>query len=260
MTTLRLADRREAADLASFLGRLLRYDRAAAVRLQATPGGPDPAGGRVLAVFGRLPLGGSGVVAVRTARLAAPAQHPGRGGHPVQAEPSGEREPVERLDATVAAGQLLEALDEEAAVLALPPAVTGPAWAGLLPPRGGWRPLGSVEGAAVAAAVARAVAEFRTRSEAMEPQLRTRAALDALADEIWSRPLGLVARAAEAPEPAKLPLRAAHAAQVLGFLRPGAELAVFSAGGWLRLSGPLGSVAVRRTGAPGSGLGLTPLP
>ena len=35
-----LADAGEAADLAAFLVRLLRFDRAAAVRLQAVAGGP----------------------------------------------------------------------------------------------------------------------------------------------------------------------------------------------------------------------------
>ncbi|WP_055590076.1 hypothetical protein [Peterkaempfera griseoplana] len=228
MTTLRLADPGEAADLASFLSRLLRYDRAAAVRLQAAASAT--AGSGVLAVFGRLPLGASGVVAIRAARL--------------------REEPKETLDATVSAGQLLEALDEEAAALAVPPTVTGPAWTGMLPPRSGWRPLGALPGAPVAAAVAGAVAEFRSRSEAMPPEDRTRAALDALADEIWSRPLDSTA---------ELPLRAVHGAQVLGFLRPGAELSVFQAGGWLRLSCPHGSVALRRTAGPGSGLGLTPL-
>jgi len=228
MTALRLADPGEAADLASFLSRLLRYDRAAAVRLQAAPAAAVEGG--VLAVFGRLPLGGSGVVAIRTARLRELRTTP--------------------LDATVSAGQLLEALDEQAAALGVPPTVTGPAWTGMLPPRSGWRPLGALPGAPVAAAVAGAVAEFRGRSEAMPPEDRTRTALDALADEIWSRPLDTAAG---------LPLRAVHAAQVLGFLRPGAELSVFQAGGWLRLSCPHGSVALRRTAAPGSGLGLTPL-
>ncbi|MFJ6215275.1 hypothetical protein ACIQGZ_18370 [Streptomyces sp. NPDC092296] len=255
MTTLQLADQGEAADLAAFLARLLRYDRAAAVRLQAAPapgapaaaaepaaaesmaaestaaepvGSAEPAAG-VLAVFGRLPLGSAGAVVVRTARLA------GLG---------------ERLDATVSAGQLLEALDEPAAALRVPPTVTGPAWAGLLPPRTGWRRLASPAAAPVAAAVAQAVAEFRARSEALKSGSRTRAALDALADEIWSRPL----EAAPA-----VPLRAAHAAQVLGFIRPGTGLAVFAAGGWLRLSAPHGSVALRSSAAPGSGLGLTPI-
>lgn len=44
MTALHLADEGEAADLAAFLARLIHYDRAAAVRLQAS--------GTTLAVFG----------------------------------------------------------------------------------------------------------------------------------------------------------------------------------------------------------------
>ncbi|MFD0530154.1 hypothetical protein ACFQ1I_31070 [Kitasatospora arboriphila] len=46
---LLLAESGGAADLAAFLRRLLRFDRAAAVRLQAVPG---PESGGVLAVFG----------------------------------------------------------------------------------------------------------------------------------------------------------------------------------------------------------------
>lgn len=108
--SLGFADASEAADLAAFLGRLLHYDRAAAVRLQA--------GGGALAVFGRPPS--FEVLAIRTARLA--------GGH--------------TFDVTVSAGELLEALDPEGAdgpAVDLPGPVTGPPWAGLLPPRSGWR-------------------------------------------------------------------------------------------------------------------------
>ncbi|MFE7615142.1 hypothetical protein ACFU6N_05855, partial [Streptomyces sp. NPDC057496] len=74
--SLEFADTREAADLAAFLGRLLHYDRAAAVRLQA--------GGGALAVFGRPPS--FEVLAIRAARLAVP----------------------DEFDVTVSAGELLE--------------------------------------------------------------------------------------------------------------------------------------------------------
>ncbi|MFE7190613.1 hypothetical protein [Kitasatospora sp. NPDC057541] len=222
---LALADTGEAADLAAFLVRLLRFDKTASVRLQ---GVPRPDGG-VLAVFGRLPLGGSGALVVRTARLA-------RLDGP--------------LDLTVSAGQLLDGVDTTTDGLALPAPVTGPAWAGLLPPRTGWRPAGTSPAAQVRLEVAAAVREFRERSEAVPAHHRTRAVLDALADEIWSRPLTVL------PE---LPLRAAHAAQVIGFLAPQAPLTVHRAGGWLRLSAPAGSVAVRTAAAPGAGLGLSPL-
>ncbi|MFB0628422.1 hypothetical protein [Streptomyces sp. AB3(2024)] len=228
---LHFADSGEAADLAAFLGRLVHYDRAAAVRLQAR------AGGGALAVFGRPPS--FDVLAVRTARLAAPFATP--------------------LDVTVSVGELLEAVDETGAGLLVPGPVTGPPWAGVLPPRGGWQPVpGLPAPEAVRAAVAAAVAEFRARDEALPPQHRTRSERDRIGHEIWSRTLG----------DTDLPLRAVHAAQSLGFLRPvratvppaatpaGAPtpVALFASGSWLRLATPYGSVATRRPGRTG-GLG-----
>lgn len=92
------------------------------------------------------------------------------------------------------------------------------------------------------------------------PQARTRGALDAIADDIWSRQLGATG----------LPLRAVHAAHALGFLRPvrlpvptprGASSddgpVLLAAGPWLRLRTPYGSVAVRRSSS-GLGLSVTP--
>ncbi|AUG80041.1 hypothetical protein CFP65_5333 [Kitasatospora sp. MMS16-BH015] len=231
-TSLPLADSGEAADLVAFLTRLLRFDRAAAVRLQAVAGGggADPVGADgVVAVFGRLPLGSTGALAIRTARLARFDS---------------------AVDLTVSAGQLLEGVDTEAAELRLPAPVTGPSWAGLLPPRAGWELVGEPAALAVAPEVTAAVREFRERSEAVPEHHRTRTVLDGLADEIWARPL------AAQPE---LPLRAAHAAYVIGFLTPQSTLTVHRAGAWRRLSCPAGSIAVRSTAALGAGLGLTPL-
>ncbi|MFG2828549.1 hypothetical protein ACGFWI_13990 [Streptomyces sp. NPDC048434] len=242
MTALQLADAGEAADLAAFLARLIHYDKAAAVRLQA--------GGGVLAVFGRPPS--FEVLAIRTARLADDTA----------------------LDRTVSAGELLEGIAESADELTVPASVTGPPWTGLLPPRGGWQRVpGLPAPEQLVRAVAAAVAEFRARDEASPPQHRTRSERDRIGREIWSRTLG------DTP----LPLRAAHAAQSLGFLRPvragalvgggtapGAAgrapqpqpLSLLSAGGWLRLSTPYGSIAVRTGGPAGltglSGLTVTP--
>ncbi|WP_030204711.1 hypothetical protein [Streptomyces sp. NRRL S-87] len=234
---LHLADSGEAADLAAFLGRLVHYDRAAAVRLQAQ------AGGAALAVFGRPPS--FEVLAIRTARLAEPG-------------------PGAPLDVTVSAGELLESVDEAAGTAAVPAAVTGPPWAGVLPPRGGWQQVAGLPGAeAMRAAVGAAVAEFRARDEALPADRRTRAERDRIGREIWSRTVAGT----------ELPLRAVHAAQSLGFLRPVRALAggagpaaapgsgpagapepvaLLAAGGWLRLRTPYGSVALRR---PGGGLG-----
>ncbi|AVZ73076.1 hypothetical protein SLUN_13635 [Streptomyces lunaelactis] len=211
--SLHFADAREAEDLAAFLARLIHYDRAAAVRLQAWGG--------ALAVFGRPPS--FEVLAIRTARL----------GDPVE------------LDVTVSAGELLESL--EGAGFTVPAAVTGPPWAGLLPPRGGWRELsGLPEETAMRGAVAAAVAEFRTRDEQLPAERRTRAERDRIGRDIWSRTVGGTG----------LPLRAVHAAQSLGFLRPGVPVALLSAGSWLRLRTPFGSIAVRTNGL--GGLSVTP--
>ncbi|MBP0461566.1 hypothetical protein JFN87_29525 [Streptomyces bomunensis] len=219
---MRLADAGEAADLAAFLGRLLHYDRAAAVRLQA--------GGGVLAVFGRPPS--FEVIAIRTVRLS---------------EPGGST-----LDVTVSAGDLLEGVAEARAEVSVPSAVTGPPWAGVLPPRGGWRPVeGLPEVPEMARAVAAAVAEFRRRDEELPEERRTRAERDRIGHDIWSRTLGGTG----------LPLRAVHAARSVGFLRPpgaapgAGEAALFAAGSWLRLRTAYGSIAVR---AGGAGLGGLP--
>jgi hypothetical protein len=227
MTVLRPAEPGEAADLAAFLGRLVRWDKSAVVRLQA---GPVPGGGAV-AVFGRPPFGE--VLAVRTYRLAESAA----------------------LDVTVSAGQFLEGVDEAAGEAAVPPGVTGPSWAGMLPPRAGWRRVADLAAPQLRAAAASIVAEFRARTEALAPQSRTRAELDALAEEVWSRVLGETG----------LPLRVVHAAHALGFLRPvraavGAgqapegegedRPALLECGPWLRLRTPHGSVAVRRRTGP----------
>jgi hypothetical protein len=213
MTVLHLADEGEAADLAAFLSRLLHYDRGAAVRLQAA--------GTALAVFGRPPS--FEVLAVRAVRLGKPYED----GLDVT------------LDVTVSAGELLESVDEKGATALVPGAVTGPPWAGLLPPRGGWRPEPGLPAPdALRSLVAAAVAEFRSRTGELPSERRTRAELDRIGRDIWSRTVG----------DTRLPVRAVHAAQSLGFLRPGAPLGLFSSGAWLRLRTPYGSIAVRQAG------------
>ncbi|MGW1194256.1 hypothetical protein ACWD4B_00120 [Streptomyces sp. NPDC002536] len=241
--SLRFADAGEAADLAAFLARLIHYDRAAAVRLQA--------GGGVLGVFGRPPS--FEVLAIRTARLAEEAV----------------------LDVTVSAGQLADALDAAGAQgtpVVVPEAVTGPPWAGVLPPRGGWQRVpGLPDAQAIHGALSAAVAEFRARDRALPEERRTRGERDRIGRQIWSRTLGDTG----------LPLRAVHAAQALGFLRPAARqqqmavaasrsagaaaavlppagepFALLAASGWLRLRTPYGSVAVRTGGL--AGLTVTP--
>ncbi|MFJ9374071.1 hypothetical protein [Streptomyces sp. NPDC101455] len=221
MTVLHLADEGEAADLAAFLSRLLHYDRAAAVRLQAS--------GTALAVFGRPPS--FEVLAIRAVRLAKPYEN----GLDVT------------LDVTLSAGELLESLDELAATAGVPAAVTGPPWAGVLPPRGGWTPESGLPGPqALRGMIAAGVAEFRSRTQELTAETRTRTELDRIGREIWSRTVGETS----------LPVRAVHAAQSLGFLRPGDESGLFSSGAWLRLRTPYGSIAVRRAGLGALGVSV----
>lgn len=211
---LALAEPGEAGEFAAYLERQLRWDRAAAARLQAD--------GAVVSVFTRPAR--FDVLAVRAFRLREPAT----------------------LDVTVSAGELLESVDADA--MTVPAAVTGPSWAGVLPPRGVWRPESELPVGRVRNEAAAVVSEFRTRREALTPGEATREALDALAEEIWSRSL----------PGTPLPLRAVHAAHALGMLRATTPVAVLSKGAWLRLRTFLGSIAVRRGGG-GPGLSVTPL-
>jgi len=225
------------AELSAFLGRLVRWDRTAVVRLRSDEGEP------ALGVFGHPPFGG--VLAVKSVAL---------GG-------AGIATPV---DATVSAGELLEALAAIAdeGEFGVPASVTGPAWAGVLPPRGGWHRDAVLEAALVREAAARTVAEFRSRTEALVPEQRTRAEMDALAEELWTRPLAGPARG--------VTLRIVHAAHALGFLQPAAaaaggsrpdeQIAVLSAGPWLRLRTGYGSVAMRSSQSAASGLTVSPRP
>lgn len=164
------------------------------------------------------------VLAVRAVRLAKPY----------------ENGLDDTLDVTVSAGELLESVDEQAATSVVP----GPD--------------------ALRALVAAAVAEFRTRMEELTPEDRTRAELDRVGREIWSRTVGETG----------LPVRAVHAAQSLGFLRtrrtpPGSEAGagsgaglgedapkLLSSGAWLRLRTPFGSVALRRAGTGALGISV----
>ncbi|MFV0129858.1 hypothetical protein ACLGI4_19480 [Streptomyces sp. HMX112] len=184
------------------------------------------AAGGVLAVFGR--PASFEVLAIRTAGL-------------VDAAP---------LDVTVSAGQLLDGIEETAGKATVPAPVTGPPWTGLLPPRGGWREIpGLPDATGLRGAVAAAVAEFRARDEELPEGRRTRAERDRIGREIWSRTIGGTG----------LPLRAAHAAQSLGFLPPRGRIpvALLEAGSWLRLRTPFGSIAVRTGGA--GGLSVVPV-
>jgi hypothetical protein len=223
VTVLQLAGPDEWAGLRAYLTRLVGLDDRGAVRLQGEA--------TVLGVWGGPPLD---VVTLRPVALAEPLPDP--------------------LDTTVSAKRLLERLEAAAPVpdqdpsagipAELPATVSGPAWAGLLPPRSGWNQLAVVPAASVQDAVRVGIEAFRRRVDLLPEGDRPRAALEVVAAEIWARPVV-----------AGVPLRAAHAAELTGLLARDGEVRALESGPWVRLACPGGSVALRRDGA-GPGLGL----
>lgn len=212
------ADSGDADALGVYLQRLLAMDRAAAVRFVGI--------GAVAAAYTAPPLHGStgraSVLTVRAVRLGDDAQP---------------------FDRTVSAGQLLESIrtgEGGAAGFTLPAPLTGgPSWAGLLPPRTGWRPLGDIPLRQLAEAVAQGNADFRFGALG-----RDRSGLEELAEQIWAREL-----------PHGLRWRCAHAAAAMGFLGPRPESSaqvarVAAHSRWLRLDTPYGTVLERVTAGP----------
>lgn len=203
--------------LGAYLERLLALDKIAAIRLVGV--------GPVAAAYSAPPLHGSAsrgvtVLAVRTLALAA------------------DTPPFDR---TVAAGRLLDAIGPDSRGFTLPDALLGgPSWAGLLPPRTGWRPVGELTVRQLSEAVAQGNADFRFGALG-----RDRAGLDALAEEIWTREF-----------PTGLRWRAAHTASVMGFLGQPDDAAAASQTPariaahtrWLRLDAPYGTVIERTVG------------
>ena len=213
----------ERAGLTAYLGRLVGMDNRGAVRMQAR--------GTVLGVWGGPPLE---VVSLRPVALAASLD----------------------IDVTVSAQRLLDRLlealvdaqlpdDAAPIVITLPPPVSGPSWAGLLPPRSGWTTLAVVPAGSVFDAVRVGIEAFGRRADLIAEEQRIRAVLDAIAADVWNRPVV-----------AGVPLRAAHAAELTGLLGREGEVTALDTATWQRLSCPGGSVAVRKDSGSGLSLGV----
>lgn len=240
MTALHLVGASGLADLAGYLVRLLRYDRAAVVHLRAD--------GPVLGTFGRLPFGGgtSGVIALRTTELAVPVHLDATLSAGRLLDALSAADPVDRKDKTAADAAVSAGAGREPVEVAVPAPVTGPPWTAMLPPRTGWAQLASLPIPSLVREVADAVGRFRAQTEVLAAEERTRPVLDRIAEDVWSKALPGVPGT-------HVPLRAAHAAASLGFLGAvdaGTEATVLAVGGWLRLDAPYGSVSVRRPGGP----------
>jgi hypothetical protein len=134
------------------------------------------------------------------------------------------------VDTTVSAQRLLERIDEPS--VELPAPVSGPTWVGLLPPRSGWEERARGDVANLRVSVETAKSFFRARAEGVSDHT----ALEQIAHDVWERTCL-----------AEVPVRCAHAAELLGLMGPGDGVAVaYATDTWVRLAVPGGSVATRR--------------
>jgi hypothetical protein len=191
-------------DLAVLAERSARHDASAPLRLVAD--------GHLLATFVATPFD---ALAVRVTRLAEP-------GH---------------CDVVVeAVGLAARARAAREGTLLIPPRLPDVLWTTPLPPRSGWTPLNPLTVAAVRARLAADTEEFQSCAAAVPPGRARSAALEAIAAELWARPLV-----------GDVPGRLAHAADYLGFLPddPSDVIIVRRAGPWRRLDARHGATMAR---------------
>jgi hypothetical protein len=147
---------------------------------------------------------------------------------------------VDDVDVTVSAGRLRDIVGDvtrlpESTDVRLPDPVTGSPSLAVLPPRGTWMQGERGMAGDVSPLVDDAVARFRAsvpRAGSLNSEL--------LAEATW-----------DAPGWGGLPMRALHAARLLGFLtHPGARIETATISGWKRLVTPAGQVFVRSVTGP----------
>ena len=150
-------------------------------------------------------------------------------------------EPVE-LDVVVPVRSLLDRLVRlEAAVtdasapvtVTVPLQVSSVTWAGITPPRGGWKPHGSASAAVFEAAAREGIAEVA----AAIPSGTGEQLVQRVRSEVWGRPIAALDF---------VPAGAAFAAVSLGFLAADEPVQLFETGPWTRLSTARGHILVRR--------------
>lgn len=215
--TLSLADHATRDDLRIYLERLLRVGRPDA-RLVVR--------GAVLAVFGctqapdTLTDDAATVLVLRSFSLSAP--------------------PATAPDTVVSARALLDRLARMGLLgleLELPDATTTAAWAGVLPPGGGWEPVGTIDAASLAAVAEQGI----TRIADTLPDSPGDAVVQQVRRAVWGAEI--------APG---VPAAAAFAAEAMGFLGSGpatqdrpAAVRLSASRTWRRLSTDRGEVLVR---------------
>lgn len=215
--TLSLADHATRDDLRIYLERLLRVGRPDA-RLVVR--------GTVLAVFGctqapdTLTDDAATVLVLRSFSLSAP--------------------PVSEPDTVVSARALLDRLARMGLLgldLELPDATTTAAWAGVLPPGGGWEPVGTIDAVSLAGVAEQGIMRIA----------------DTLPDSPGDAVVQQVRRTVWGAEIAPgVPAAAAFAAEAMGFLGAGsaaqdrpAAVRLSTSRTWRRLSTDRGEVLVR---------------
>ncbi|WP_323958577.1 hypothetical protein GC088_08380 [Arthrobacter sp. JZ12] len=209
---LTFAEPQVVSDLRTYVGRA-RAAQDGAVRLQAE--------GRVLAAYVSilapriLGEGTPTVLGLRTMPLAEPA----------------------RLDTTVGLASVsdrLARMGEHDVVLPVPPTTVTENWAGVLPPRSGWTPAGTVGTDSLLAAASDGIREVAQTV----PNSPGAIVVNNARGVIWARPID--------GAPAGLPAGAAFGAYALGFLAPEQDAQVLTNGRWTRLSTAGGHVLVRQ--------------
>ena len=113
-----------------------------------------------------------------------------------------------------------------------PPEVNTVTWAGISPPRGGWRPLGQTDAATLESAARAGIEEVA----AAVPTGTGEQLVQRVRSEVWGRGI---------PNLEYIPAGAAFAAYSLGFLGDD-TISIFETGPWTRLSSRRGHVLVRR--------------
>ncbi|WP_350349718.1 hypothetical protein ABIQ69_07385 [Agromyces sp. G08B096] len=137
---------------------------------------------------------------------------------------------VERI--VRARGELGEDDESRPVSMSRPPEVNTVTWAGISPPRGGWRPIGETDAPTLEAAARAGIAEV---AEAI-PDGTGEQLVQRVRSEVWGRGVDGIEY---------VPAGAAFAAYSLGFLGDD-PVRVFETGPWTRLSTRRGHVLVRR--------------
>jgi hypothetical protein len=142
------------------------------------------------------------------------------------------------LDRLARAGaEVADRAETDPVELSLPVESGTATWAGVSPPRSGWRPLDALGGGIAGDVLERAARDGIDEVARVIPTGTGEQIVGRVRSEVWGRDVEGAPR---------LPTGAAFAAYSLGFLRAGEPALVYENGPWLRLSTSRGHVLVRR--------------